>query len=305
MHVVVTGATGTIGRALVSELQQRGHDVVALSRDARRAAPVLGSGVKIVVWPDPAAAAPPVEALAGSEAVINLLGEPIAQRWTEEARRRIRDSRVEATRQLVGAIRELDPDRRPRILISQSATGFYGPRGDEWVDEDSDPGTDWLAQLVADWEGEAAQASDIMRVVRARTGMVLSPGGGALAKMLPFFRLGVGGPVAGGDQYVPWVHLDDVVGALITCLEHSDLVGPINLTSPTPATNAELSKALGRALHRPAVLPIPGFALHLLYGEMAEVVTTGQRVRPSGLLGLGYRFSHAELNGALDAVLHG
>jgi uncharacterized protein (TIGR01777 family) len=305
MQVVVTGATGTIGQSLVGELQDRGHDVVALSRDTRRAADVLGSAVKIIAWPEPAQAAPPAEALAGSDAVINLLGEPIAQRWTEEAKRRIRDSRVETTRRLVGAIRELDADRRPRILISQSATGFYGPRGDEWVDEDSDPGTDWLAELVVDWEGEAAQASDIMRVVRTRTGVVLSPDGGALAKMLPFFRLGVGGPVAGGGQYVPWVHLDDVVGALIACLEHSDIAGAINLTSPTPATNAELSRALGRALHRPAVLPIPGFALHLLYGGMAEIVTTGQRVKPSGLIGLGYRFNHAELNGALNDVLDG
>lgn len=305
MQVVVTGATGTIGRALVSELQERGHDVVALSRDSHRAAEILGNEVKIVVWPEPARAAPPAEALAGSDAVINLLGEPIAQRWTEEAKRRIRDSRVQTTRWLVAAIRELDPERRPRVLISQSAAGFYGPRGDEWVDEDSDPGADWLAELTADWEGEAAQASDIMRVVRTRTGIVLSPGGGALAKMLTFFRLGIGGPVAGGHQYVPWVHLDDVVGALITCLEHGDAAGPINVTAPTPVTNAELSKALGRALHRPAVLPVPGFALHLLYGEMAEVVTTGQRVRPSGLIGLGYRFRHAELNEALEEVLHG
>jgi uncharacterized protein (TIGR01777 family) len=305
MQLVVTGATGTIGRALVGELRERGHNVVALSRDARRAADILGSGVKIAVWPDPAQTSPPAEALGGSDAVFNLLGEPIAQRWTAEAKRRIRTSRVETTRRLVGAIRELDPDRRPRILISQSATGFYGARGNEWVDEDSDPGTDWLAELTADWEGEAAQASDIMRVVRTRTGVVLSPDGGALARMLPFFRLGIGGPVAGGDQYVPWVHLDDVVGALIACLENADVSGPVNITSPTPATNAELSRALGRALQRPAVLPVPGLVLRLLYGEMAEVVTSGQRVRPSGLLGLGYRFSHPELNGALDEALHG
>ncbi len=303
MQVAVTGATGTIGRALVNELTDRGHEVVALSRDSGRAAEILGDGVRIAVWPDPAHSAPPAQALAGTDAVINLLGEPIAQRWTAEAKRRIRDSRVTATRTLVSAVRELAPDRRPRALISQSATGIYGPRGDEWVDENSDPGTDWLAELVSDWEGEAAQASDILRVVRTRTGVVLSPSGGALAKMLPFFRLGVGGPVAGGDQYVPWVHLDDVVAGLIVCLEQDALSGAVNLTSPAPVTNAELSKALGRALHRPALLPVPGFALHLLYGEMAEVVTTGQRVRPSVLLGQGYRFRHGELNGALHEVL--
>ena len=305
MQVAVTGATGTIGRALVRELGERGHDVVALSRDALRAKEVLGTDARIAVWPDPTKSGPPVEALAGTDALINLVGEPIAQRWTTEAKGRIRDSRVDTTRSLVNAVRELAPERRPRTLISQSATGFYGPRNGEWVDEDSDPGTDWVAELAADWEGEAAQATDVMRVVRTRTGVVLSPDGGALAKMLPFFRLGIGGPVAGGHQYFPWVHLDDVVGALVACLEHPEVSGPVNVTAPTPVTNAELSKALGRALHRPAVLPVPGFALHLLYGQMAEIVTTGQRVRPSSLLSLGYRFRFAELESALDDVLRG
>lgn len=304
MRVVVTGATGTIGRALIGESRKLGHDVLALSRDASRAAGVLGDGVEVAEWRDPTRGAPPADALVGTDAVIHLLGEPIAQRWTTEAKRRIRDSRVESTRRLVGALRELPEDRRPRTLISQSAAGFYGSRGDEWVDETSDPGSDWLAGVVVDWEGEAAQATDIMRVVKTRTGLVLSPEGGALAKMLPVFRLGVAGPVAGGRQYVPWVHLDDVVGALIACLDHSEVSGAVNLSSPAPATNAEFSKALGGALHRPALIPVPGFALRALYGEMSEVVTTGQRVRPSALLSLGYEFRQPDLKHALADVLH-
>jgi uncharacterized protein (TIGR01777 family) len=303
MQVVVTGATGTIGRALVRELLQGGHGVIALSRDAQRAQTVLGEGVKILAWPDPAGEALPGQALGGADAVVHLLGEPIAQRWTTQAKRRIRDSRVESTRRLVATLHGLPDDVRPRVLVSQSAAGFYGVRGDEWVDESASPGVDWLARLVVNWETAAAEAGDVMRVVTTRTGIAISPTGGALAKMLPFFRLGLGGPVAGGHQYVPWVHLDDVVGALICCLEEAQLSGAANVTSPNPVTNSEFSHALGQALHRPAVLPVPGFALSLLYGEMAQMVTTGQRIRPAQLLALGYRFRQPELDRALADVV--
>lgn len=303
MKVVVSGSTGTIGRALVRGLRDTGHDVIALSRDAGRARAVLGTGVTISVWANPTAELPPAEALEGADAVIHLLGEPIAQRWTAQAKRRIRDSRVESTRRLVAALHKLPQADRPGVLVSQSAPGFYGAAGEEWLDESAPPGSDWLAGVVVDWETAAAEAGDLLRVVITRTGVVLSPAGGALAKMLPFFRLGLGGPVAGGRHYVPWVHLDDVTGALICCTERPELAGAVNVTSPNPVTNAELSRALGRALHRPAVLPVPGLALDLLYGEMAKMVTTGQRLRPGRLLGVGYHFRQPELDRALADVL--
>jgi uncharacterized protein (TIGR01777 family) len=189
------------------------------------------------------------------------------------------------------------------VLVSQSASGFYGPRGDEELTEDAPAGDDFLAGVVVGWEGEATRAAAELRVALTRTGVVLSPEGGALAKMLPFFRLGVGGPVAGGRQYVPWIHLDDVVGALMFCLDNAGAAGPVNLAAPNPVTNAELSRTLGRVLNRPAVLPVPAFALKLLYGEMAQIVVTGQRVVPARLNQLGYEFRHPDLEAALRDVL--
>jgi uncharacterized protein len=302
-RVVVTGATGTIGRAVCRALAERGDQVVALSRDRDRAQQALGSEIEVAAWPSPSEQPSPASALSGSDAVIHLLGEPVDQRWTEEAKARIRESRVGSTGMLVAALRELPDGERPRVLVSQSATGFYGARGDQELAENAPPGKDFLATVVVDWEEQAAAAGDLLRVVTTRTGVVLAPSGGALAKMLPPFRLGIGGPVAGGGQYVPWVHVDDVVAALLFCLDHDEIRGPVNLTAPTPVTNAELSRALGRVLHRPAVVPVPGFALRLMYGEMAEIVTTGQRVVPAALRQLGFEFRHTELEAALRDVL--
>jgi uncharacterized protein len=302
-RVVVTGATGTIGRAVCRALAERGDQVVALSRDRDRAQQTLGSEIEVAAWPRPSEQPPRASALSGSDAVIHLLGEPVDQRWTEEAKARIRESRVGSTGMLVAALRELPDGERPRVLVSQSATGFYGARGDQELAENAPPGKDFLATVVVDWEEQAAAAGDLLRVVTTRTGVVLAPSGGALAKMLPPFRLGIGGPVAGGGQYVPWVHVDDVVAALLFCLDHDEVRGPVNLTAPTPVTNAELSRALGRVLHRPAVVPVPGFALRLMYGEMAEIVTTGQRVVPAALRQLGFEFRHPELEAALRDVL--
>jgi uncharacterized protein (TIGR01777 family) len=220
-------------------------------------------------------------------------------------KRKIRDSRVLATRQLTKGLRALPEAGRPRVLVSQSATGFYGPRDDQPVDESSAPGKDFLAEVVAAWEAEAMTAADLMRVAVTRTGVVLSPEGGALETMLPFFKLGIGGPVAGGRQYISWIHLDDVVGALLHCLQDQSAEGPVNLTAPNPVTNAEFSKALGRALHRPAFLPVPAFAIKLLYGEMSTIVTTGQRVKPERLKQLGYEFRQPDLDAALRSVLDG
>jgi hypothetical protein len=303
MRVLITGATGTIGLALADALRGRGDEVVALSRDPERGKSVLGDGAEVFAWPRPTQEAPPPEALAGVEGVVHLLGEPVAQRWTDDAKARIRDSRVLGTRSLVAGLTAAPERARPRVLVSQSATGYYGSRGEAPLDEHATAGDDFLAEVVVAWEREAHAADSIMRVACTRTGVVLAPDGGALAKMLPFFKLGLGGPVAGGRQYVPWIHLDDVVGALIRCLDDSGALGPVNVTAPNPVANAELSRALGHALGRPAVLPVPAIALKLLYGEMAEIVTGGQRVLPARLRDLGYEFRHPGLEAALRDVL--
>ena len=303
MKVTVTGATGTLGRQVVAELERRGDEVTVLSRDAESARSKLGEGVRALEWADPKTQAPPAEAFAGQDAVVHLLGEPIAQRWSDDVKREIRDSRVLSTRNLVAVLRDLDAAERPAVLVSQSAVGWYGDRGDERVDESEPAADDFLAQVCKDWEAEAHEAEPLgLRVVCTRTGVVLSEDGGALEKMLPPFKLGVGGPVAGGKQYVPWVHTDDVVGSLLHCLDQGSLAGPVNVAAPEPVTNAELSKALGRVLNRPAFAPVPALAVKLLYGEMAIIVTTGARAVPAALERSGYAFRQADLERALRAA---
>lgn len=298
MRVAVTGATGTLGRAVVRELQTRGDEVTALSRNGERARALLG--VATATWTDPKSERPPADALRGRDAVVHLLGETVAQRWTADARREIRESRVLATRNLVDALGDLPEGERPRTLVSQSATGWYGARGDEQLDESTPAADDFLAQVVRDWETEARRAEEHgVRVVLTRTGVVLSASGGALDKMLPFFKAGIGGPVAGGRQYVPWVHIDDVAGAIAFALDTESASGPLNVTAPEPVTNRELSKALGRVLRRPAFAPVPALAVKALYGEMGTIVTTGQRGVPARLAELGYEFRRPELEAAL------
>jgi uncharacterized protein (TIGR01777 family) len=303
MRVLITGATGTIGLALADALRARGDQVIALSRDPERGQRVLGEGAEVHGWADPVGEPPPAEALRGADGVVHLLGEPIAQRWTDDAKERIRDSRIKSTQQLVHGLAGLTEGERPGVLVSQSAIGYYGDRGDAPLDEQSPAGHDFLAEIVVAWERAAVTAPAGIRVVYTRTGVVLSSSGGALAKMLPFFKLGLGGPVAGGKQYVPWIHLDDVVGGLIRCLDDGVATGPVNLTAPHPVTNAEMSRALGHVLGRPAVLPVPGLAVTLLYGEMAQIVTGGQRALPARLGELGYGFRHTEIGAALADVL--
>ncbi len=313
MRVTVTGASGLIGSALVAELREQGDEVTVLSRDPARARASLG--VEAVGW-DPLAEPAPVAALSGRDAVVHLAGENIAQRWSERAKRAIRESRVTGTRNLLAGLAatgaadsapaggEAGAGDRPRTLISGSAVGYYGSRGEEPLDEDSPPGSDFLAGICLAWEAEAAKASDLgMRVMRLRTGVVLDREGGALAKMLPPFRLGVGGPVAGGEQYMSWIHREDLVGMIRVALRDERWSGPVNGTAPVPVRNSDFSHALGRALHRPSLLPVPGFALGLLYGEMAEIVTTGARVMPAKPLVLGYEFRHPELDEALRSAL--
>lgn len=302
--VAVTGGTGLIGSALVARLRERGDAVVVLSRDAESATEKLGAGVTAVAWPEPSATPAPAEALAGVDAVINLMGESIAQRWSAQVKQQIRDSRVEGTANLVAAIQGLPAEQRPKVLVSQSATGYYGPRGEERLDETAAPGSDFLSEVVVAWEAAASAAADAgLRVALTRTGVVLTAQGGALAKMLPPFKAGIGGPVAGGRQYLPWIHVDDVVGALLFALDTDAASGPINLAAPEPVSNRAFSKALGKVLHRPAFAPVPKLAIKALYGEMSIIVVTGQRAIPARLAELGYGFQQPELEAALADVL--
>ena len=279
MKIAVTGATGTIGRPLVQALLERGDEVTVLSRDPDGARRSLGA-VEAIGWLDPTNEPAPSRAVAGRDAVIHLMGAPVAQRWSAGAKRDIRDSRVLGTRSLVQGLRAAEP--RPQTLISQSATGWYGSRGDERLDESEPAASDFLARVCADWEAEARGAEELdVRVVTCRTGVVLA---------------------AGGGQYVPWIHTDDVVGGLLFCLDHTQAGGPINLTAPEPVTNKEFSRALGRVLHRPAVVPVPGAALRLLFGEMASIITVSQRAVPRRLEQLGYRFRQPSLDQSLRAA---
>jgi uncharacterized protein (TIGR01777 family) len=304
-RVTVTGATGLIGRRLVAALQERGAEVTVLTRDPQRAAAELGGVTRepldTAAW-DPSAGPAPADALAGREAVLHFAGEPVAQRWSAKAKRAIHDSRVIGTRHLVEGLASAEP--RPRTLISSSATGYYGAHGDEPLDEETPPGSDFLARLCVAWEQEASRAAELgIRTVPVRTGVVLDTDGGALAKMLPPFRLGLGGPVGSGRQYISWIHAEDLAGMMLSALEDESWSGPINATAPEPVTNRDFSKTLGRALGRPAVAPLPAVVLHLLYGEMARIVTTGARVVPAKALVLGYEFRHARLDEALRSVL--
>jgi uncharacterized protein (TIGR01777 family) len=305
LEVTVTGATGLLGPSLVDALREHDAQVTVLSRDPERARARLGD-VQAVAW-DLLSEPAPAEALIGRDAVLHLAGEPVAQRWSEKVKRAIRDSRVIGTRNLVAGLAkagESQPDERPKTLISSSATGYYGQHGEEPLDEDAPPGTDFLAQVCADWEAAAAGAAELgMRVVHVRTGVVLDRSGGALAKMLPPFRLGVGGPVAGGEQYMPWIHAQDVIGMMLAALEDERWSGPINATAPDPVPNRVFSKVLGKVLGRPSLLPVPGLALRALYGEMAEIVTSGARVMPAKPLVLGYEFAYPQLEAALRAAL--
>jgi uncharacterized protein (TIGR01777 family) len=301
MRVTVTGATGLIGSRLVERLRERGDAVTVLSRDPAKARETLGAGVEAVAW-DPSAGPAPAAALAGADAVVHLAGEPVAQRWSAKAKERIRASREAGTRNLVAGIAAAEP--RPRALVSSSAVGYYGPRGDEALPESAAPGTDFLAEVCKAWEREADAAEALgLRVVKVRTGVVLDADGGALKTMLPPFKLGAGGPVAGGRQFMPWIHADDVVGILLRAVDDESWSGAVNASAPEPVTNKTFSKALGRALHRPAVAPVPALAIKALYGEMAETVTNSQRVVPERTLALGYEFRHPDLDGALRSAL--
>lgn len=294
--IAVTGATGLIGRALVQRLRAHGHTVRRLVRSSRNAQP--GD----VPW-NPAGRALDPAALAGVTAVINLAGEPVAQRWTSARKAAIRDSRVQGTSLIASAIAAMDGP--PPALLSGSAVGYYGDRGDELLDEGSRPGNDFLAQVTQEWERATLPASRAgSRVVLMRTGVVLDPAGGALARLLPPFRLGVGGPLGSGTQWMSWIGLDDQLAAVECALASPSLHGPVNIVAPNPVTNAELATTLGRVLARPALVPVPRFALELLYGEMAgATLLASQRAMPRALVAAGFEFSCPTLEQALRRAL--
>ncbi len=301
MKVLVTGASGFIGSALCDALLARGDTVVGLSRDPQRARSTNPS----VIWHawEPTLERPPEAAFENVDGVINLEGEKINQRWNEESKRRIMESRRTGTRNLVAAIAGLQ--RKPAVLVNQSAIGFYGDRGDAMVDESAEPGEGYDAEVVGEWEAAARDAEGIgVRLAIIRTGHVLDASGGLLAELLTPFKLGVGGPIAGGRQYMSWIHIDDEVGILLWALDSEKVSGVVNSTAPNPVTNREFSHAIGRALNRPASVPVPGFVLDLKFGgEFGRVLRGGQRVMPRRALDLGYVFRYPEIDGALKSLL--
>jgi uncharacterized protein (TIGR01777 family) len=301
VKVLVTGASGLIGQALCDALFARGDNVVGLTRNPGHAR----QGNPRVEWRkwEPTLERPDPAAFDGVEAVVHLLGEPIDQRWTEEAKQRIMESRRQGTHNLVGTIEGLESP--PKVLVSQSAIGYYGDRGDEEVDESDGPGEGFESQVPQAWESAAHELDGTdVRLVVVRTGLVLTAKGGLLKEMLTPFKLGVGGPLAGGDQYFSWIHLEDEIGILLWALDNDQASGTINATAPNPVTNKEFSKALGRAVNRPAVMPVPGLVLDLKFGrEFGRVLRGGQRVLPKRTQALGYQFSYPDLDEALRDLL--
>ncbi len=293
MRITVTGATGFLGRSLVQRLSADGHSICLLTRKPLTG---LGHNVEIFMW-DPPRVAPPAEALENADAVIHLAGAPVNQRWTAQAKIELRASRIDSTRALVQALSALD--KRPPLLLSASAIGYYGERGDELLDESSTVGEGFLASLSDDWEKQGNLARSLgMRVNCLRTGIVLGKGG-ALESMLPPFRFGVGGKLGTGQQWMSWIHVDDWVGMVLHQLENPLGSGPANLTGPNPVRNLEFTATLGRVLRRPALLTVPAFALKLLLGEMSTVVLMSQRVVPT----TKYEFRFPTLEAALRSLL--
>lgn len=296
MQIAITGASGLVGETLVAFLTTGGHGVRRLVRAGRKPP---GS----VAW-DPDAGTIDAAGLDGTDAVVHLAGEGIASgRWTDERKRRIRESRVKGTRLVAETLAAMP--RKPRVLVSASAVGFYGARGDEGLDESSAPGTGFLADVCGEWERAAdpARAAGI-RVVHLRFGVVLSRKGGALAKMLTPFKMGLGGRLGSGAQWMSWISLDDAIGAVLHALANDAVAGPVNAVAPNPVTNASFTKTLGGVLGRPTILPMPAFAARLAFGEMADhLLLTGQKVLPRRLLETGYRFRHPSLEEALRHLM--
>jgi uncharacterized protein len=293
MRILIAGGTGFLGAALQDHLRRLGHTVTVLTRRPRAAGQQA--------WTPDGSTGPWIAALDGTDAVVNLAGEGIADaRWTATRKGALRSSRLLPTRSLVAAIRGA---QHPPALLNASGVGYYGDRGGELVTEDTAAGTDFLADLCVEWEREAEQASSAARVVCLRNGLVMHPSGGALQKMRLPFRLGVGGPLGSGTQYLPWIHLSDWLALVTWLMATPEARGAFNVTAPSPATNAEFTRALGRAVRRPAFFPVPAFALRLALGELADTLLTGQRAVPARALAMGFTFRFSDIEPALHDLL--
>ena len=293
MKIAMTGASGFIGQRLLKRLAAENAQVVTLGR---RAVP----GVESVGWD--ASRVPEPSVFDGVDAVVHLAGEPVSQRWSAEVKRRIYESRINGTRNLVQGLARAG--NRPRTLIAASAIGYYGNRGEEVLRESSAPGNDFLAQTCIEWEAESRRAEELgMRVVSLRVGIVLGLEGGALATMLPPFRAGVGGPIGSGKQWVSWIHIDDMANLLLWSLHNGQVTGPVNATAPEPIRNSDFAKELGSAIGRPSLVPVPAFGLKLMYGEMANVVLASQRVIPEVAIRSGHTFRYPDLRSAFRQLL--
>lgn len=300
MKILITGATGLIGRKLCHSLTGDGHTVVAVSRSPEKVRNLAAA--ELLKW-DTMTGLPPAQALSGVDGIVHLAGEPVADKaWSDEQKKRIKDSRVISTRNLVDAVRAADP--RPPIFVSASAVGYYGDRGDEKLYEESPPGKGFLSEVCQVWEREAEPVSELgVRLAVVRIGVVLSLEGGAMPKMLAPVKLGVGGPLGSGRQWFPWIHIDDIIGILRHAISTETLAGPINGAAPEEVTNAEFTRQLARMLGRPAFLPTPEFALKLIFGERAAVLLASNRVIPKVAEQSGYKFKFANLTPALKDLL--
>ena len=296
MRIILAGGSGFLGRALQQRLEGEGHAVAVLTRRPRP------GQQQDIAWTPDGTSGPWSSAIDGVDAVVNLAGEGIAdRRWNAARKQALRESRLLATRSLVAAIRSVA--QPPRVLVSGSAVGYYGARGDEFVTESTSPGTDFLAQLCVEWEREAQAAAPLTRVTLVRTGQVLDPGGGMIAKLLLPFKLGLGGPLGSGTQYLPWIHIDDWIDMVLWLVVDERADGPFNNTAPNPVTNAEFTRTLGRVLQRPAFIPVPSFALHLAVGELAASILTGQRAIPARAGEMGFQFRFPMLEAALRDLI--
>jgi uncharacterized protein (TIGR01777 family) len=297
MNFLLTGATGFIGKRLIARLKEKGHRVSIL---ARRQQPNEDRAVRQYFWDMTGPA--PAEPIRDADVVIHLAGEPVAQRWSDDVKRRIRESRVAGTRHLVAGIERAG--KRPAALISSSASGYYGDRGDEVLTEASLPGSGFLPEVCQQWETEASRAKALgVRVATIRTGIVLGQGGGALEKMLPPFKLGVGGRLGDGRQWMSWVHIADLVEMFVLAAEQERIAGPVNGVAQEPVQNIDFTKTLAEVLHRPAIFPVPEFALQLLFGEMSKILLESQRILPKAAEAAGFAWRFAKLDAALaDAV---
>ena len=300
MRLVITGATGFVGTALCAKLLAQGHALTLFTRGSPRDS---NTGTKRWLHWTPGTLREWDAAVDGVDGLINLAGEPIAEKtWTHTQRRRIEISRIDATHSLVQACAKAK--QKPKFLINASAVGYYGPHGDEMITEETPPGNDFLGQLCRDWEEEAIKAEELgMRVVRLRIGIVLGTGGGALAKMTKPFKFFVGGTLGSGEQWMPWIHMDDLIGLILQIMEQAQVSGPVNATAPNPIRNKDFCQILAKVMHRPCWAPVPGFALRFVLGDMAEMLLTGQRVMPAAAEKFGYQFRYRDLQPALEACM--